>query len=370
MHQFDEIPTRFATQSYFLRTNLHQEFVSYLKKSLPQQAFDTCEHIALVLLKPDAVCADKHFPILERLMENGYNILYGDFIQDPKERMFEELYQYNLTLRNEQNQIASWWINRRLYTTGPSILLLVSHNRMRDVDLYADLIRMKGPSDPFKTIPGQIRCDFGGCNMAMNLIHCSDDPVSSLREFLIFRPMQVLDATLRQIYPLLDSSTGLQARNEEVIKYLKQINPAIVPSRADIDFISVLWRLRQRSALAVSALCSPGEPCSFLWPGAVPSEPVPGARLMEALDRSRSYLDRLQSTKFERADWRLDIGLKLIERLCQFDEITDRDVPDLVKMLSALGVRTDAWDELVLETSAHYSASMRQYLQSQQGELA
>lgn len=142
-------------------------------------------HLVFVLIKPDAVIAGKTPALLAALHTAGLRIAAWQPVTQPHESQFEELYRFNLAKRALGAEPVGWWLNRRLYTLGESLALLL---QMPDAhaDAAAHMTALKGPSHPWLCQPGQLRHTFCASNLAMNLIHSSDDAAATTREARLF----------------------------------------------------------------------------------------------------------------------------------------------------------------------------------------
>lgn len=116
-------------------------------------------------------------------------IVHAELHNQKRERNFEELYKFNLTRHNAANMLCAWWLARRVYTMGPSVDLLLSHQNSdcRGQPFYKLLGNIKGVSNPYACDPVSLRGSLRACNRSLNLVHVSDSPMASVREFSIFR---------------------------------------------------------------------------------------------------------------------------------------------------------------------------------------
>lgn len=225
---------RFRSASYFIRADHHVEFLDR-NPWISTSILERFAKRSFALLKPDCLASGKALAALEWLERHGYFISSFEVIWRPRERQFEELYKYNLTLKNEKNQVASWWINRQIYTAGPSLLLLLERNDSADV--YESLGRDKGASEPRLAKSGELRSDLDGNNMALNLFHCADDPISTIRELLIFKSQTQLEA-------LPDRGRDWQS---EIGTLQAALGPAV-----DLDPARTMQRILLRTALQLN----------------------------------------------------------------------------------------------------------------------
>ncbi|MCA3641837.1 MAG: hypothetical protein IOC63_08280 [Methylobacterium sp.] len=182
----DDLQARYGGGHPFVGEGHHRHLLEALPQDVRIEDLRLFESCAFALAKPDAVAEGKLEALCRWLDGSGFEICHLEGIFTPREQQFEDLYKFNLMNRALQNEPATWWLNRRVYTLGPSVLLLV---RSRDpaTAVYGRLQQAKGPADPRAGGAGQLRYELGAANKALNLLHCSDNPAVALREFLIFR---------------------------------------------------------------------------------------------------------------------------------------------------------------------------------------
>lgn len=348
----DEIAKEFADTSIFIREGFYREIATALNSQFGPSIGTVLSSLVFVMIKPDAVACGKTFSILEFLDARSFILqdLSLNFI--PKERDFEELYKYNLTLKNSQNQIGSWWLNRKIYTAGPSVVLLIGHRSLIGAELYQALSELKGPSSPLFGKPGQIRYDLSACNKAMNLVHVADDPLSSVREFLCFRPWEALVEVLSR-YHGIRGDTAIKDRGRINLESSHLENALPLP-QADCDFPSTLFRLRMQLLSAVihesGALPRQRELMgeSFDTSGYTKDRLTRIVSLLrDDLARVPLVLPKLKSTRSK----------MLLERLLSICDASTWDELCLTSLMTGVeecGLHISDWDRLVLESSAHY----------------
>ncbi|MFI0450659.1 nucleoside-diphosphate kinase [Actinomadura sp. 6N118] len=189
-------PDFMSEDSYLARTGQVEEIWRSLCEDISPALLARLAECVFVMLKPDALATGKHQTMLDRMASAGWRILYAQAALTASARHFEELYKYNLTVRNEQNMLGDWWINARLYGMSPSLVLLLQVPPGIGRTAHQEVKSRKGPSNPFAGAPGQLRWEAGATNLALNLLHTADDPISSAREFLIFGSTQDLGHAL------------------------------------------------------------------------------------------------------------------------------------------------------------------------------
>jgi nucleoside diphosphate kinase len=317
--------------------------------------------LIFVLIKPDAVASGKATEVLARLVRSDFIPLDMQVNFLPHEQQFEELYKFNLTLKNSQNQISSWWLNRKTYTAGPSITLLMHHRRLAGLALYEVFKELKGPSSPLRGRPGQIRYDLGACNKAMNLIHAADDPFSSLREFLCFRSIPRLIEVLSSLQP---SSDG-QQQHRLCMVMEGDLSRMLPLPQAECDFPTSLFRLRAQVLAAVANL-----------EGRLP--PLQRLRAAQWRDLPHTKDRLLQLATIFRRDAGLMSSIlrsvegpasrRLVEALQIFSDIdgwSEQSLNGAVNAILAAGLELPRWERLTLEASAHYIDDFTEVLANQ-----
>jgi nucleoside diphosphate kinase len=316
-----------------------------LARSISLELLAQLERLVFVIIKPDAIAMGVHRQIFESIERRGWRVLSARTMVAPRLRSFEELYAFNLTARNEQNQMGVWWLNSKLYTAGASIALML-HVPARNA--YEEVIRWKGPSNPFAAVPGQIRHDAGGSNTALNLVHCADGPVSTAREFLIFNDLDSLVDVLRA------AAAG----------------PGLDTHEADIDTASVLARPGRRALDLPSAVIR-----AKLWLGACGlARMTPDAR-----NRTARQVALIESDLRLRQRWKALDCLLAEERAAvrpvparqsgvgsRADEVLNDPASfswdaaaTVMAALQEFDVVVDVWDRLALETGMHYAPELR-----------
>lgn len=211
--------------------------------------------LLFVLIKPDAIVSGKAHALLDALHAAGLPIAAWHRITQPHESQFEELYRFNLAKRALGTEPVGWWLNRQLYTLGESLALLLQ-TADAQTDAAALMTALKGPSHPWLCRPGQLRHTFCASNLAMNLIHSSDDATATAREARLFgEPVQ-----WQGPLPALDSA-ALFAQSEALHANHRAHLDAVTPWRlahADMHPLRVGARCALRIA-ADTALFSPAD---------------------------------------------------------------------------------------------------------------
>jgi nucleoside diphosphate kinase len=349
----------FLTQDSFLvRLGQQHQVWNQIRELLPPELVGLLSECVFMMIKPDALAEGKHDVLLAAMRRAGWKLLYSQATLAASLQHFEELYKYNLTIRNEQNMVGAWWINAPLYEMAPSIALvfyipddrsgLTAHQRVK---------ALKGASNPFAGKAGEIRWEAGATNLALNLLHSADDPISTVREFLIFSTAAQLITVLRQAKAMHDSpggATGMVSRERAALdSFEEQVFLAGTGTRR-LDLPSVLVGVKSRLraatgdskfADATSAVYAQYRELARLpasidsrWPrfceiNAAESAIIDGLRFSRATDDS---LHRLLCRLAIPRDYCYDV----------FDDV------HIEFMRQRMAV--DPWDKLALATSLYY----------------
>lgn len=316
--------------SFFGESPFGVEFADELESTLTHSELAALQRSCFAIVKPDAVLSGRAQAVIDSFIAAGFNLRHTSLLDQPHEWQFEELYKFNLTLYNSQNQIGAWWINRRIYTHGPSIKLLF---RLPGDTSPAGLAsRLKGPSSPYLGSCGQIRRDLGATNRALNLVHTSDGPISSAREFLIFNSLDDLRLALSEIPPLPATSAPI---------------PAVDGGSHDFSFFSTIQEVKSRLADKVfannedsrSALAASYDAASS------PSSPEEEVNLLRRLSRGEL---QLSGNITETPEVRL---FRTLADPVGFGPPTAKGLPE---MLSSARLPVSETELLVLQSSIFY----------------
>ncbi len=346
--------------SYFSGSPIARQLLSELTLSIPPENLAQLKTLAFVIVKPDAIVSGKCSAVIEYLRRSGLKAVEATPLLAPALRDFEELYKFNLTLRNEQNQIGSWWVNCQLYTLAPSLLLMLECPG-NPANVHQILGSIKGPSSPHAGRRGQLRFDLRACNKALNMIHCSDDPLSTAREYLIFNPL----GNLRQL--LSDrlnpgSAEQLAASRRNVDSVLHDLECSQNGTRiADTNVFCALARfsllftqLIRRAAMATSthsrtlAFNSAVASISEL-PLLANSGGGGGGRYCQSAETVASAVE---SNWQERCADLQECLVALLRPKSLTEDVLER----CFTVLTANRVSLSAWDTLVLRSTIHYRA--------------
>ncbi|MCY1144102.1 hypothetical protein OWR29_39415 [Actinoplanes sp. Pm04-4] len=239
---FPDAPPGLVGENFPASVGLAAPLWQRLNDAVPGARWDILPRCVFVMLKPDCLARDCCTLAWKGLVATGAVPLHVvSAMPDPGR--WERLYQYNLSTLNPQNMVGSWWLTAQVLMAGPSIAALLY---VPDTDgrSPAEVITtLKGPSDPYRTCPGQLRHDLLATNVGMNMIHSADDSLLSAHEFLLFAGEEDLRRALELAADLHagHDADGLHAAA------LQTIEATAKPVTGhDLDPVSVLIRLKNR----------------------------------------------------------------------------------------------------------------------------
>lgn len=357
----NELAAFYSSRSYFVQSGKYEAFLSRDPIRSFRTDLSVFEENAFAILKPDAIATNNVRNIVNWLNTKGLEITLFATVIKARESFAEELYKYNLTLRNEHNQIGSWWLNRQLYTMGPMVLLML-RCKERSENVYDRLSALKGPSDPFKGRAGELRYDHRACNMTVNLFHCSDDPISSIREYLIFKPIEELKSFVESLPPRFS--------HEKTTDPFDWIDPKmrmIESSGFDVtdgDALRALFRFIARIAISGEFFALEGIVERFFS-----RQNVTGSNPLQSLDSARQSLAELtdQARRIIACNKKEAKLLTLLDLVADFPNICEHDLAAVIDEASTLGIETSDWDKLFLVSTAHYRSDIVSRLPSESG---
>lgn len=347
-------PGELVEDSYLAQLGQADEIWSRLCRRMPAAALERLSECVFLMLKPDALISGRYESLLSGMADAGWQFIHAQATLSAGERHFEELYQYNLTIRNEQNMMCAWWINARLYAMGTSVALMVRVPRGRDrLTAHQQVKRLKGPSNPFKGAAGELRWEAGGTNLALNLLHSADDPISTAREFLIFGTEEQLLHALRRAAVLAGELPGeaADAALPDAVLREQLFLAGTGTHRLDLPSVLTLVKSRLRAREPEGEYRSATESLYTRYRELVASSMDIRARwtrFHELCAEERAVLDRLESGG---AGGDRDL-LRRLATPSSFDFATADDIR--VELLKKK-IACDPWDELALDTSLYYS---------------
>lgn len=296
-----------------------------------------------ILLKPDALVTHRARDIWHGLAGAGVQAIYVAPTLLAREADYEELYKFNLTERNSQNMLGAWWLTRRQFQLSPSIQILASVPEAIRAgrDVHAFIADLKGPSDPRRGRAGQIRHDYGASNVALNLIHSSDDGLSTLRELLLFTPAHLLPA-------IFGAATRCGSEHQQQMEgSFEDSLSAINPPQEELDFVPLMLSMYRRATYTAPAdvLVSLRDRVDRLA-RAARSSPPGHERIALAQATHESIDDRgaPNDSAAGRAHQALDELLRA----------RTSDAAVALRAVRACGVGVSEWEELALTSAAYY----------------
>jgi nucleoside diphosphate kinase len=183
----------FGADTYF------QEGWDDLERIAGDNAVAVAHDHGLVLLKPDAVAQRVLRSALEWFLDRDATIVAALPITfDPRMVRAMWQYQFNCATR-DRRELADM-----VTSVGPSMLLLV-RLPPSPVPTSVRLSAWKGPADPRRREPGELRYALGGGNFLLNYVHAADEPADLPRELAVLLP---------------------RAQREELMRLLAGLDPA------------------------------------------------------------------------------------------------------------------------------------------------
>jgi len=265
----------YAVDTYFLES--WEDFLTVAaEQSLPAPS-----RFASLTLKPDAVVGRTLEPTLEWLAEHGFSIVAAELVEFERHIIRSIwLYSWNVASRDRKDLVDI------LLTATPSLFLALLGPE--DASLW--LSQNKGPANPARRRPGQLRSRLGYFSTLLNFVHTSDEPADFIRELAVYFPAP----TRRRIYRAMSSPGASLQRAEDLAHQLEAHHP---PHDLDLD----------RSLVRIRATAGPGNG-----------------------DRDAAELHQL------------------------LDEIANRESQDwrnLFRLAEAAGISPQSWDLIVIATN-------------------
>lgn len=342
--------------SYFVNNGFHHELLNDIGQRLTTAETEHLQYLSFVLLKPDAVMSGKAKQVIDFLEHSGLNVVDVSALLQPHPSQFEQLYKFNLTRYNQQNMLGAWWLNRRLYEMGPSLLLVV-RSRGGRCTAHTIVSTLKGPSSPYQGRVNELRYELGASNRSINLMHSSDGPISTVREFLIFHSWDRLRHVIRtSMTAAVNNCVGQDAT---VKRDLERILMSVSTVCIETDFLRVLFALKQRvrtlliNNKVIEADADVEQIYQKLW-CAVAKQASLLARTIQYSEFS-SPLAALLRKRYQSQGSVDKTGL--LQVYCDLHDIEQINI-DVAQLacctIGANGVYIDDWEQLILETSAYY----------------
>jgi len=188
------------------------------------------------MLKPDAVAARHLRSIIDWLLAIDFRVVGARRVRIDRQRTRSLWgYQWNIA-RRERKEVCDL-----LLPSADSLFLLVESRTGSRTPASLRLKTRKGPAEPSKRRPGQLRYQLGSDATLLNFVHTADEPADVLRELGI-----CFDTTDRRAI-LREALAGSDASAEAY--RLADALEGEVPSH-DLRLDHALERLAQRISLS------------------------------------------------------------------------------------------------------------------------
>ncbi|MBF6243507.1 MULTISPECIES: nucleoside-diphosphate kinase [Nocardia] len=169
-----------------------QETVDHLGEA-GLDAAEFSRRYSLLLLKPDAIVARAVEPTLQWLRDNDFRVVAAHICAVDR-HLVRALWYFAWNIASpERRRLAD------LLTEISDALVLVVSGEPEALPTSVRLTAAKGPTDPGKRQPGELRYVLGRYSYLLNLVHSPDDPADVLREFAIYFDTDARARVLREI---------------------------------------------------------------------------------------------------------------------------------------------------------------------------
>ncbi|TMQ70538.1 MAG: hypothetical protein E6K80_08190 [Candidatus Eisenbacteria bacterium] len=286
-----------------------------------------------LIIRPEALVRGMEERILEFLERHDFGLLDVWTCLSATSKHFEELYKYNLADATEAGRPASWWLDS------------LSFLRLKE---------LKGPADPDRTVPGQLRHEFQVDNYSLALVHSADDSLSTAREFLIFHPIERLRARLRTSIRNLESATA-RDRHAEAMRQRRLVELAAYSYSPQFatDLVSAFIRVKIRLLKMLprpSSEPSIDMPEIYLQFARLASAPGPSSdRMQQYVTLCRRELQMLEG------QWSSgSVGQELLVSLARPEAYDLSLAETIVAHLRGHAVYLSDWERTVLLTGMTY----------------
>ncbi len=343
----DNIKVKYTERSELLTYHNSATIIEELTADDTKNCIVDLQNIQFVILKPDAVAAGKAIGILEYLLQRGMRLVQCWPVFDFTEHQYEELYRFNIDLDNPKCMVGSLWCLRQQFESNPCIALLLA----ADTDqrcIYDVTQGIKGHFNPYHATSGTIRHDFHSASMSLNLIHMSDDPISSYRELRIFLTQDEIRAALN------DNAGSAQLRNFE------QICDALGPVRTDGDFVAAFLRTLKKLAFVIQAHAPTVAEGILRIP--LPSRSLSPRVRLEEVHRQLQSFDIGANPEIKTEPKKIDdLKVAAIKSLVLLSDVSKWDTKRIrlaVNLAASASVQLSYWDRLLIESNAFYNAHL------------
>ena len=200
----------------------------------PGRAIAVAQEHALVLLKPDAIAARLLHRSLDWFEDEGAVIVGSAAVQLDRQSL-RAMWQWQLGASTRDRRD----LGDAILTVGPSLLVVV-RLPASTVPATVRVSASKGPADPTRRRPGQLRSALEGGNFLLNFVHAADEPADLARELSILLPAGEREAL---ISGFVDGGPpgGAPAAARDLATLLQR-----TAEPHDLDFAATLRRLGTR----------------------------------------------------------------------------------------------------------------------------
>ncbi|MDM4721999.1 nucleoside-diphosphate kinase [Micromonospora sp. WMMA1363] len=226
---------RHGTDSYFL------EAYEQLSALTPDPVRFAYEH-AMLLMKPDAVASRSIERATEWLSEKSFRIVAARRLHMRRETV-RAIWHYQLNRATPQRCLLA----DALCGQSDSLVILLRPTEPVDVPATVALSIDKGPADPVRRRPGQLRTRLGDFGFLLNLVHASDEPADLVRELGILLEHRDRRALVGQALANTD-------RHDQTTTLARELYAEHPPH--DLEFVASTRRLTRavEELLATAAL--------------------------------------------------------------------------------------------------------------------
>jgi nucleoside diphosphate kinase len=184
----------------------------------------------LLLLKPDAVVARQLLITLDWLARSGFTVVASSKVTlTPAVVRSLWYFQWNLATVHRRRIVDL------LVSTVPALLLVIRKDGGSALPVSTLLTELKGPTDPDRREPGQLRYELGRFSFLLNLVHTADEPADVIRELGVHLDYPARGELLRQVLYGEDGTQHARALADELY--------AVAPAR-DLAFEPAAARVR------------------------------------------------------------------------------------------------------------------------------
>jgi hypothetical protein len=187
--------------------------------------------VASIVFKPDAIVSRKILPSLDYLARHGFVPLGFKAFRYNRHIIREDWrYQFNVASR------ARIAVVDVLLSATDSLFVLLHDKTSAHISAAMRLKQLKGPCEPTRRVPGQLRYELGVRNTLLNYIHTADDPADIVRSFGVYFSSD----TRSELHSAIDESADVTKALEDYVKRMYGIF-----AEQDIDFERCMARVEE-----------------------------------------------------------------------------------------------------------------------------